>query len=163
MNVYEIVNTLNQILNYADSIDGTGAVGVKALSNGQYTTREALRLELSRFLLHIGNGNDHLDEAEVALLNIVRGSNFTASQWRQIALTTDAPNPSESMTLMGFLSTDKALSAQNGYKTTSSTDALIQIYKTFGDLMVAFDENADSKARCVKYISGMKSFAMKNL
>ena len=52
---------------------------------------------------------------------------------------------------------------QNGYKTTSSTDVLIQVFEAFGNLMVAFDENSVSRARCAKYINGMKSYVMKNL
>lgn len=163
MDAYEIVNALNQILDLADSLDNTGVVGVKALSNGEYTTREVLRLELSQFLLYIGNGNSYLEDGEVALLNLVMNSDYNAMQQRQVATTTDAPNPANSMTLMGFLSGDKALTQQNGYKTTSSTDVLIQTFEAFGNLMVAFDENATSKARCVKYISGMKSYVMKNL
>lgn len=163
MDAYEIVNALNQLLGLADSLDDTGIVGVKALSNGQYTTREVLRLELSRFLLYIGNGNSYLEDGEVALLNLVMNSDYNAMQWRQVATTTDAPNPSSSMTLMGFLSGDKALTQQNGYRTTFSTDALIQTFQAFGNLMVAFDENSVSKARCAKYINGMKSYVMKNL
>ena len=163
MDAYEIVDALDRILSLADALDDTGVVGVKALSNGKYTTREVLRLELSRFLLYIGNGNSSLEDGEVALLNLVMNSDYNAYQWRQVATTTDAPNPSSSMTLMGFLSGDKALTQQNGYKTTSSTDLLIQLFDAFGNLIVAFDENAVSKARCVKYISGMKSYVMKNL
>ena len=163
MDAYEIVNVLNRILDLADSLDNTGVVGVKALFNGEYTTREVLRLELSQFLLYIGNGNSYLEDGEVALLNLVMNTDYNAMQWRQVATTTDAPNPANSMTLMGFLSGDIALTQQNGYKTTSSTDVLIQTFEAFGNLMVAFDENATSKARCVKYISGMKSYVMKNL
>lgn len=60
MDAYEIVNALNQILNLADTLDDTGVVGVKALSNGQYTTREVCRLELSQFLLYIANWERYL-------------------------------------------------------------------------------------------------------
>lgn len=163
MDAYKIVNALNQILDLGDSLDDTGVVGVKALSDGQYTTREALRLELSQFLLYIGNGNSYLEDGEVALLNLVMNSDYNALQWRKLATTTEAPNPANCLTLMGFLSGDKALTQQNGYRTTSSTDVLIQTFEVFGNLMVAFDENSVSKARCAKYISGMKSYVMKNL
>lgn len=159
MDAYEIVNALNQILNLAD----TGVVGVKALSNGQYTTREVCRLELSQFLLYIANGNGTFTDGEVALFNIVLGDEYTAYQLKQLASTVDAPSPSSSMTLMGFLSGDAALTQQNGYRTTVSTDLLINVFEAFGNLMVAFDENPVSKARCAKYISGMKSYVMKNL
>ena len=121
------------------------------------------KLELSQFLLYIANGNGTLTEGEAALVNIVLGEDYTPSQLRQLASTIDAPSPSSSMTLMGFLSGDAALSQQNGYRTTTSTDVLINVFGAFGNLMVAFDENPVSKARCVKYISGMKAYVMKNL
>jgi hypothetical protein len=163
MDAYEVVNALNQILNLGDTLDDTGVVGVKALSHGQYTTREVCRLELSRFLLYIANGNGSLTDGEVALINIVLGQEYSAFQLKQLASNTDEPTPSTCMTLMGFLSGDAALSQQNGYRTTTSTDVLINVFEAFGNLMVAFDENPVSKARCVKYISGMKSYVMKNL
>ncbi len=55
MDAYDLINMLNQVQGLADSLDGTGVVGVKALTNGQYTTRDTLKLELSKFLLYIAN------------------------------------------------------------------------------------------------------------
>ena len=163
MDAYEIVNILNQILNLGDSLDDTGVVGVRALTNGEHTTREAVRIELSQFLLYIANGNYTLEDGEVALINLVLGGDYTAFQLKQLAATTNEPNPSSCLTLAGFLSSDMALTQQNGYKTTSYTDVLIRVFEAFGNLMVAFDENSVSRARCAKYINGMKSYVMKKL
>ena len=102
MDAYEIVNALNQILNLGDTLDNTGVVGVKALSNGQYTTREVCRLELSQLLLYIANGNGTLNDGETALINIVLGEEYSSFQLKQLASTINAPDPSSSMTLMGF-------------------------------------------------------------
>ena len=163
MDAYDIVNALNQILDLGDSLDDTGVVGVRALTNGEHTTREAIRLELSQFLLYIANGNSTLEDGEVALINLVLGGDYTSFQLKQLAATTNEPTPSSCLTLAGFLSGDMALTQQNGYKTTSSTDVLIQVFEAFGNLMVTFDENSVSRARCAKYINGMKSYVMKNL
>ena len=163
MDDYEIMYGLNRLLNLGDAIDNTGVVGVRALSNGKYTTREVCRLELSQFLLYIANGNGTLTEGEAALINIVLGEDYSPSELQQLASDIDAPSPSSSLTLLGFLTGDEALSQQKGYRTTDSTDALINVFEAYGNLMVAFDENPVSKARCIKYISGMKDYVMKNL
>lgn len=163
MDAYEIVNSLNQILDFGDSLDNTGVAGVKALTNGEHTSREAIKLELSQFLLYIVNGNGTLEDGEVALINLVLGGDYNAYQLKQLAATTNEPNPSSCLTLTGFLSGDMALTQQNGYKTTTTTDVLIQVFEAFGNLMVAFDENSVSKVRCAKFINGMKTYVMKNL
>ena len=99
MDAYEIVNALNQILDLGDSLDDTGVVGVRALTNGEHTTREAIRLELSQFLLYIANGNSTLEDGEVALINLVLGGDYTSFQLKQLAATTNEPTPSSCLTL----------------------------------------------------------------
>lgn len=163
MDAYEIVNALNQVYSIADSLDDTGVAGVKAISNGQYTTREVLKLELSQFLLFVANGNSSFTDGEVAFVNLVLESDYSSGQLKQVCSTTAEPNPSTSLTLMGFISGDKAINTQNGTKELAMTNLLINLYEAMGNLMVAFDENPVSKARVIKYLSGMKSYAMKNL
>lgn len=102
-------------------------------------------------------------DGEVALLNLVLGEEYEAYQYRQLSASVDAPNPANSLSLMGFLSGDMALNQQNGTRSTTTTDTLINLFKAFGELMVAFDENPTSKARCAKHISGMKAYVMKNI
>lgn len=163
MDAYELINMLNKILELGDTLDNTGVVGVQALTDGEFTTRDATKLELSQFLLYIANGNGTLEEGEVALINVVLGGDLNAYQLKQLAASINEPNPSSCLTLNGFLSGDKALNQQNGTRSTQTSDALITVFETFGNLMVAFDENSVSKARCAKYINGMKSYVMKNL
>ena len=163
MDAYELISYLNNVLKLGDSMDDTGVTGAYALTNGEHSTREVLRLELGRFLLYIASGNATLTDAEVSLVNVVMETDLSASQLRQLESNADVPDPSASLALMAFLSGDKTLNQVNGTRGTQSTDLLIQLYETFGNLMVDFDENAAAKARCAKYISGMKSFALKNI
>lgn len=93
MDAYEIVNALNQILDLGDSLDDTGVVGVRALTNGEDTTREAIRLELSQFLLYIANGNSTLEDGEVALINLVLGGDYTSFQLKKLAARLTNPPP----------------------------------------------------------------------
>ena len=163
MDAYEVVSYLNQVYGLGDSLDETGVCGVYKLTNGDHTTREAIRLELSQFLLYIGSGNGMYSDGEVALLNLVLGEEYEAYQYRQLSASVDAPNAANSLSLMGFLSGDMALNQQNGTRSTTTTDTLINLFKAFGELMVAFDENPTAKARCAKHISGMKAYVMKNI
>ena len=103
MDAYEIVNALNQILDLGDSLDDTGVVGVRALTNGEHTTREAIRLELSQFLLYIANGNSTLEDGEVALINLVLGGDYTSFQLKQLAATTNEPTPLVLLNVSRFL------------------------------------------------------------
>lgn len=162
MDVNEILDALNKILDLGDSLDGTGVVGVKALTNGRHTSRETIRLELSKFLLYIANGNCTLDDGETALINIVLDDHLTASELKKVAAAMDVPDPSSCLTLMGFLSGDMKWSQLKGCRTTTFTNSLITAFEAFGHLMVAFDENSVSQARCDKYINGMKSYVLKN-
>ena len=157
MDAYEVVSYLNQVYDLGDSLDGTGVCGVYNLTDGNHTTRDAIRLELSQFLLHIGSGNSVYSDGEVAVLNLVLGETYEAYQYRQLSATVDAPNPANSLSLMGFLSGDMALNQQNGTGSTANADILINLFNAFGELMVAFDENPTAKARCVKHISGMQA------
>ena len=163
MDAYELINYLNQVLNLGDSLDETGSAGVYALTKGEHTTKDVTRLELGRFLLYIASGNGVLTDGEVSLVNIVMNQELNAFQYKQLENQLEAPNPASLLSLAGFLSGDLALNQANGTKSTQCTDLLIQAFETFGNLMVAFDENSVSKIRCVKFISGMKSYVMKNL
>ena len=162
MDAQELINMLNQILDLGDLMAETGVTGVKALTNGKLTTREITRLDLSRFLLYVASGNRVLTEGEVLLINLASGYELSALSLQHIEDTTNPPNP-DSLTLKGFLSGDIALSEHNGYRYTGLTDQLIDLFETYGNVMVAFDENPVSRARKLKYISEMKSYVSKNL
>lgn len=78
MDAYDLINMLNQVQGLADSLDGTGVVGVKALTNGQYTTRYTLKLELSKFLLYIANGKTILCES--ITMSVIRKSSMSTTR-----------------------------------------------------------------------------------
>lgn len=163
MDGQEIINALNRIYEISDSIDQTGLVGVKAISKGQFTTRQAIQLELTQFLLYIANGNASFSDGEVALINLVLNLNCNSQQLAALCTSIAEPDPANSLGLAGFLSADKFINLRSGDHSTSSTDVLIQFYELMGKLMVAFDENSVSEKRVKKYINGMKSYVMKNL
>ena len=162
MDAYEIVNALNQTYNICDPLDNSG-VGAWNLTNGNTKTREALKLELTQFLLYIGNANSSFSEGEQALINLVYGDNWSIFQLKQACATIDEPSPSSSLTLAAFLYGQKAINSQNGSRETSVIDLITNLYDAMGQLMIEFDENAVSKARFNKYMSGMKSYILKNL
>ena len=162
MNAYDYLDFLNQFLNLADVMDNSG-FGVRRISNGEYTSRESCRLELGAFLMYIANGKGRINDDDASLINIVMGTEYTGYQLTQVAATLDEPKPSSSMTMLGFISGDIALTQQNGYRTTQSTDALINLFDTFGSLMVAYDDNYISRNRFNNYIAGMKSYVNQHL
>jgi len=161
MDAYEIANALNQTYNLCDTLDNAG-FGAYGLTNGEHRTRETLKLELSQFLMWVGNANGSFSDGELALVNFVLGMELDSFQMKQI-ITTNEPIPSNSLTLMGFLAGDKALNAANGTRGTQTTNVLIDLYNNMGQVMVAFDDNSVARAKLNKYISGMKTYVMKNL
>ena len=162
MDAYEIVSLYNQTLDLCDTLDNSG-LGVYALTDGGHRTRETLRLELSQFLLYLGNANASFEDGEVALMNIVLGKEYTASMYEQLCASVNEPSPDKSLTLIGFVSGDKALNNKNGTRSTQLCDLLFNLYETMGNVMVALDDNKVATMRKIKFINGMKSYAMKKI
>lgn len=162
MDAYEIVNLYNQTLDLCDTLDSSG-FGAYALTDGEFRTRQALKLELSQFLLYLAKANATFEEGEVALLNIVFGEEFTASVYENMFASVNDPVPSNSLTVMGFVSGDKALNNQNGTNATQLCDLLVNLYETMGTIMVAMDDNKEATMRKIKYINGMKAYIMKQI
>lgn len=163
MTANEIVNLYNEILGIGDTLDDLG-VGVYALTDGGFKTREALKLELSQFLLYIGNANGSFDDGEVALMNIILGENHTASAYEQLSARASEPSPNVSLSLLGFISGDKTLNKRNGTNgATQLCDMLIDFYEGLANVMLAFDKNKDATVRKIKFINGMKAYVMKSM
>lgn len=162
MDAYEIVSLYNQTLDLCDTLDNSG-LGVYALTDGGHRTRETLRLELSQFLLYLGNANASFEDGEVALMNIVLGEEYTASIYENLCASVNEPSPNSSLTLMGFVSGDKALNNQNGTSSTQLCDLLVNLYENMGNVMVALDDNKVATLRKIKFINGMKSYIMKQI
>ena len=162
MDAYEIVSLYNQTLDLCDTLDNSG-LGVYALTDGKYRTRETLRLDLSRFLLYLGNANASFEDGEVALINIVLDEEYTATMYEKLCASVDEPIPGDSLTLMGFVSGDKALNNQNGTRSTQLCDFLVNLYENMGNVMVALDDNKVATMRKIKFINGMKAYIMKQV
>lgn len=163
MNAHEIVGHLNKVLDLCDTLDQNEQMGVRALTDGKHSSREALRYNLGYFLLYVGGSNGHLTDGEVALLNVVMNTEYTAQQFMYLYETTDDPTPTSCLILMGFLSGDIALNQQSGRKETQLTDVLIQLFESMANVMLAFDDDATGRARKTKFISGMQAYVWKRL
>ncbi len=159
MDVNDLINALNQILNMGDQLDNAGG-GVKRLTDGAHTTREACRMELSQFLLYIADGCSYVNDSQAAVVNIVLGEEYSdvpAYKIQEVAKGVNAPDPNMNMTVMAFRQADFALSRKNGEDSSSLTDLLISVYEMYGLLMVAANENPIARSRYDRIISKLKT------
>ncbi len=161
MDAYDILSVLNNTYDLCDDFDRQG-FGVYALTDGENTSREALKLELAQFLLWVGNANGIYSDGELALVGLVLGMELDEMQAKQIISELE-PNPSKVLSLMGFLIRDKAANAANGTKEAKAANVLIDLFSSLGDLMVAFDDNPAAKVKKSKFINGMQTYVQKNL
>lgn len=161
MDVNDIINALNRVLDLGDQLDNAGG-GVQGLTNGEHTTREVCKIELSQFLLYIADGCSYVNDAQASLLNLVLGDGYSsvpAYKVKELAKSVSAPDPSKNATLMAFRQADIALSQQNGDNSSSLINILVSIYEAFGQLMVAVNENPIAQSRYDRVISQFKSNA----
>lgn len=161
MDAYDILRVLNNMYDLCDDFDRQG-FGAYALTDGKNTSREALRLELAQFLLWVGDANGVYSGGELALVGLVLGTELNETQAKQI-ITGREPDPSGTLSLMGFLIRDKAANAANGTREAKAANALIDLFSSLGDLMVAFDDNPAAKAKKSKFINGMQTYVQKKL
>lgn len=158
----KIADVFDQTLNFCDTLDDA-EVGVYSLTDGEFRMRDTLRLELSQFLLYLGNANTSFEEGEIALLNLVFGEEHNASYYEYLGAKAEDPSPENSLTLVGFISGDRTFNNQNGTSATRLCDLLVKLYETMGDIMVAMDENNVAAVRKLKFISRMKTYIMKQI
>ena len=161
MDANDIINALNHVLDLGDQLDNAGG-GVKGLTNGEDTTREVCKIELGQFLLYLANCSSSINDGQAAILNLVLGDGFTqlpAHEFKELSNTVSAPDPSNNATLDAFMQADMALSLQNGENSSPLTNILISIYKAFGQLLIAMNENTLAQSRYDRIISQMESRA----
>ena len=160
MDANDILNALNGVLDLGDTLDDSG-IGVKAMTNGERTTRAACQMELGNFLLYIGDGGDVFTDGQADLVNLLLSEQFgqiPAWRMKSVAAALNAPDPETNATYLAFENGDEAMASQNGtVPTTQLRDLIISLYESFGGLMVALNENVLSKVRCETYINGLKS------
>ena len=158
MEVQDLVNAFNSILEVGDFLDNSGA-GIKAMTNGNHTTRELCTLELGQFLLYVGDGGAFFNDAQAGLVNLVLGDIYGQTPaWRlkSVAAGLDKPDPERNMTYLAFSIGDEALTRQQGTPSTHMRDLLISLYDAFGGLMVSLNENLGSRMRYNGYINSLK-------
>jgi hypothetical protein len=83
--------------------------------------------------------------------------------YEQLCASVNEPSPDKSLTLIGFVSGDKALNNQNATRSTQLCDLLVNLYENMGNVMVALDDNKVATMRKIKFINGMKSYIMKQI
>lgn len=161
MDANDIINALNYVLDLGDQLDNVGG-GVQGLTNGEHTTRETCKIELIQFLLYLANCSTVINNGQAAVLNLVLGDDYPeipANKFMEWSNTVDAPDPSDNATLAAFMQGDMSLSRQNGENSSSLTSLLINIYKAFGQLLIAMNENTLAQSRYDRIISQMENRA----
>ena len=159
MDVNDIVNALEGILGLGDTLDSNG-IGINTATGGEHTTREVLKTELGQFLMYVGAGGSSFSDGQVGLVNLLLSDQFgQLPAWRIKSVADDMtpPDPARNLSFIAFSAGDKAIAQQEGTPSKQLTDALINLYETFGTLMVAFNENAVSQSRCDSYVRSMRS------
>ena len=77
----ELYKALDTAYAIGDQLNNAGA-GIKALSDGQYTTRSTIRVELVGFLLHIISRNENITQSQADVLSIVLEEDWpTVPRW----------------------------------------------------------------------------------
>lgn len=161
MDAYDLVKMLHGVYDLCDDLDREG-YGVYAITNGEHTSRDALKLELGHFLAWIGGANGTYSEGEMALINFVLGTDWDAQRLKQFSTGVE-PNPNTSASLGGFLLKDKAMNADEGTRKADGAELVISLFDAMAEVVIAFDDNATAKAKKNKYINGMKTYVQKNL
>ena len=70
----------------------------------------------------------------------------------------DKPDPNNNVTYQAFSFADEAIARQQGRPTsTQLRDAIVNLYETFGGMMVAVNENPVSRMRYNNYMSGLRA------
>lgn len=163
MDASEIINALNRVLDIADKIDGIEGAGVAGITNGECTSRETVKLDLATFLLDVAKANDAIGSGEVALLNVVLDAEFSADDYHTLSERWAKADPSNMLSLDGFLSGDRVLNKANGTRETTMTNVLVDLFEAFGNVIVYLDTNVIAKVKVISFINGMKKYIEENL
>lgn len=156
----ELYKALDTAYAIGDQLDNAGA-GVKALSDGQYTTRSTIRVELVGFLLHIISRNENITQSQADVLSIVLEEDWPTEMVKQTAQDYKEMTPYDSTySLLAFMMEDATYSMTEGKINTQRSDLLNHLFRMFGDLMLlAGDSRAFGSLLMEKCLLGMKQYA----
>ena len=162
----ETVNTLNELRVLGDNLDEAG-IGVKAIFDIPYRTRDLINIELGEFMLYLAHVNGDITDLEAALLYIVIGDHQDCDKnsLSQLAATLEEPKPDNLYSLGAFLGADIFLNLSRGTNNTRTTDRLIQLYEKMASIIAACAQRANPAAEKMKmeFLNGMKTYVKENL
>ena len=165
--IEELENTLNKLRDIGDNLDDAG-IGVKALYDAPFSTRDWINIELGEFLLYLAHVNGDITDREAALLYIVMGDHQDCDKYSlsQLVATLEEPKPENMYSLDAFLAADIALNQNSGINNTQITDMLIQIFNMMATIIIATCDqrsNLVAEKKKMKFLNGMETYVRKNL
>ena len=161
----ETVNTLNELRVLGDNLDEAG-IGVKAIFDIPYRTRDLINIELGEFMLYLAHVNGDITDREAALLYIVMGDNQDCDKYSLSQIVSRiGPKPDNLYSLGAFLGADYFSNRGTGTKNTRTTDRLIQLYEKMASIIAACAQRANPAAEKMKmeFLNGMKTYVKENL
>ena len=160
MDANDLYNALEGVLGIGDTLDNSGG-GVLTASNGEHTTRSVIKLELGTFLLYIGNGGFSFNDNQAALVNMCLSDRFgTIPAWQMPSVAQDinSPDPDSCLSFTAFDSADSAIAEQKGEANRHAmANVVINLFDTFGNLMVSLNENVLARSRYERYMNGLRA------
>lgn len=159
MDANDVIEALNGVLGLGDALDNNG-IGILQASDYEHSTRDVIKLELGSYLIYIGDGGLTFTDGQAALVNLCladRYGEIPSWQMKSIAAELNTPDPKNLSSYAAFENADKNLTEENGTSSHKMTDVLIDLFESFGRLMVTFNQNTQSQIRYEQYISGLKA------
>ena len=154
MDVQDLIQALNSFLQLGDTFDNNN-IGLHAMTNGQHTTREIIKMELGQFLLYVGDGGSSFTDGQAALVNLLLSEQFgEVPAWRMkdIAAAVGTPDAEDNASFQLFHMVDLGRAQGN-----QLSEMLIRLYESFGKLMVVLNQNVLSQIRYDSYIAALKT------
>lgn len=159
MDANDIIDALNGVLELGDKLDDSG-IGILQASDYEHSTRDIIKLELGSFLIYIGDGGFTFTDAQATLVNLCLADRFgeiPSWQMKSVAAEINEPDPYQILSYAAFENADKNLTEQNGISTHKMTDILIDLFESFGRLMVTINESTLAQIRYDQYMNGLKA------
>ena len=152
-----------QFLNMTDMLDKGGG-GLVFLTQGKYTTKEALGKDLGLFLLSVANDFPAVSREQAELLDMVLHEGFASaplSQVKQTAATVGEQDVMKNTSIHGYVLNDVIRSAREGRRITSTADGAVGILQLMGLGMIAVSGSPNQRAqdRVERYTAALKKRA----
>ena len=159
---YELKKHLTAIYTTCDTLDECN-LGVQALG-GIISTKDALKLELTRFLCYLSISDGNITPNQCFLLNEYFDWNLTLSDIEQFtkedSLETHDFKRNGSLICNVFTHADNTIFQATGHIETSAAQHLLTLYELFGKeaLSVLDKITANQIHRFTSYIEDMKTY-----